>query len=404
MSERKEECLDSMKIRGNFEELDEELFNIILVDVPPTPSGYASTMSLSYLDRVISHIEIDDDDAVVINVGSSPSGDQEFNENIEEDDYRGNFLRMASRIEDYDGLEELVHVYDEPAAAPLDSTFLFVMGYAPDNDTYSRFFRRNPAGIDLDIAERVYSPPPSSSSYINTKLYDGPTHLSYIRPSRNWEKWYCSKKPWKNMPVCNEFLVKALNTKYHAATNIEVRIDPVKGRTLYATENIAKGHILLPQDVANAISLDEDHYTAFAQFIEDVPSAHLFQSMYHTIDGYGFENVGYGFSGYAVTTSIGTFMNHGCHEGELNASPMETLYLDEDEEETPYFSPVFLRRSEMYSMFMYASRDIKAGEELLFDYRHTYTSFKMDAAESNMCKGGNGYMRPDNKAIRVEES
>ena len=70
-----------------------------------------------------------------------------------------------------------------------------------------------------------------------------------------------------------------------------MRLDPVKGRTIYATQDIPKGQIIFPRDSANAISFDDEHYTAFKQFVDDVPSASLFRSMYYTIDGYGYGNV-----------------------------------------------------------------------------------------------------------------
>ena len=274
------------------------------------------------------------------------------------------------------------------------------------SQTYRRFFRRNPAGIDIDIAENMYSPPPSHPVYyVNTHYYDGPTHTSYLRPSRTWERWYCSKLPWKENGACTEFIKKCFDTNYHASNNTEVRVDPVKGRTIYASKRIPKGHFIYPRDAASAISFDEDHYNNFKQFIDDVPSASLYRTMYNTIDGYGFQSSGHGFGGYVVTTTSSSFMNHGCNERELNANPLMSLTVDEDyEESNSYFAPILTRRNELFSISVFASRDIDVGEEILFDYALTDDEGVLDETEAKMCAGGSGYFTVQNNLISDEDN
>ena len=277
-------------------------------------------------------------------------------------------------------------------------------GYDSESKTNQRFFRRNPAGIDIDIAEMMFLPSPQAASYpTRTLQYDGTTHLTYTRPSRRWERWYCSKNPWKTMLACTEFITKIYDTNYHVSNDTEVRLDPVKGRSLYAAEDIPKGQFILPRDAAYTISLDETHYEYFEEFIHDVPSASMFKAMFYTIEGYGFENFGYGFSGYTVTTTPASFINHGCNEDELNAEPMVGLEIDEDGEQTPYFSPVLVRNNELYTVSTFSSREILKGEEILVDYKYMVDSNIIDSEEAKMCSGGSGLITVDNKPIIIDD-
>merc|ERR1712071_56836 len=113
---------------------------------------------------------------VVVNSGSMPSQDVFIQEEITEEDHRANYLRRVTRVYEKGGHEEAtVHIYDEPNAVPLESTFIMVTsGDVIESKTYRRFMRKNPAVIDLDITHNMHS---SSTSYINTVHYDGPTHL-----------------------------------------------------------------------------------------------------------------------------------------------------------------------------------------------------------------------------------
>ena len=289
-------------------------------------------------------------------------------------------------------------MFVKPNAAPLDSTFIFLTGNDAKSKTYSRFFRKNPASFDMDIVDTMSPPSPSSTSYINTHLYDGPTHRSYVRPSRLWERWYCSKKPWKDMAACNEFVTKFFDPKYHVH-DVEVRVHPVKGRTLYAAHDIPKGYLIHPRDSANTVIFDNEQYENFFNFITLHPSATLFKSMYWTIDGYGFESSGNGFNGYVVTTTEMSFMNHGCNDEELNVNPLLSIQEDEDKDTMEFFNPVLVRRNEMASVNSFTLRDIPKGEELLFDYKHTSNVGIMDKTEAKMCAGGSGYFNVENDLI-----
>ena len=115
---RKTNCLDSVKIGPDFtrdvRDVISDDFDVIFVDVPSTPSEYAHYMSLDFMSDVLDELADDSNAALVINVGSSPSGEAISNENIEDDDFRAIFLRMVTRNYEYGGLDEdYVHVYDE---------------------------------------------------------------------------------------------------------------------------------------------------------------------------------------------------------------------------------------------------------------------------------------------------
>jgi len=243
--------------------------------------------------------------------------------------------------------------------------------------------RRNPSPIDIDIAKSMYR---SSSSYINTLFYDGPTHTSYLRPNRAWEYWFCNKLPWKEMPGCSVFLPKFLNEKYHV-DKLDVVIDPVKGRTTKAMDDIPEGYILSPQDSAVSLFFDDEHYENLHEFVKSVPSAVLYKQMLSVIDGYGFQISSHGFGGFVCSTANNTFMNHACNEEQLNAGPLESLSLDEDGVSSYYFDPVQARRSESFGVHTFSYRSVKKGEEILMDYKHLRDSGEVRESEKGMCEG-----------------
>lgn len=243
--------------------------------------------------------------------------------------------------------------------------------------------RRNPSPIDLDIAKNMY---PSSKSYINTVNYDGPTHVSYLRPGRAWENWFCQKKPWKDMDSCTLFLPKFLNSKYHVDT-LDVYIDPVKGRTTLAPYDIPKGYILSPHDAAVSLWFDDQHYEYFNNFVKEVPSAILYKQVLDVVDGYGFEVSTQGFGGYVCSIANNTFMNHACNDEVLNSGPMVSLGYDEDGLETTFFNPLSARRSETFGIHTISFRDVKKGEEILMDYTHLRNTGVLRDSEVGICEG-----------------
>jgi hypothetical protein len=262
--------------------------------------------------------------------------------------------------------------------------------------------RKTPAAIDIDIVAKIIT---TKGHDTPTMVYDGPTHLRYGTPSKNWEHWYCHTAPGKDLDSCKLFLPNWMNFTYHHS-NTEVRRDHVKGRGLFAAENIPAGHFVLPEDAAFALRMDTYQWDALNEFLKTFPDATMYKQLQDFFYAYGFESETMGNTGWAVSGSCNnTFTNHGCTKEEQNLSPVNYVFDDEDKTGDVAFSPVLFRRPAVISVLAMARVDISAGDELMIDYstfrsegNTEFTSFL-----SSICESGEGLVPIEDEDIDDEE-
>lgn len=258
--------------------------------------------------------------------------------------------------------------------------------YDNEEKTYTRFVRKNSPAIDIDIVNRLHAPIASQP----TVVYDGPTHKGYMITSRAWENWFCKTSPWKLFPIC-EFTKNWMDPSYHHL-GVEVRQDPVKGRTVYATEDIPKDHFVNPIDAAKSWRLERDLLDALIDFVDEYPEAEMYRNLLDYLQAYGFTQKGLGIDGFGVSVaSVSTFINHACFKKEASIVGLRSAEVDGDGEEVA-FSPPYARRPEVIEQLTVASRDIHVGEEILQDY----SSFRVKSDKEykeylrKMCESGVG--------------
>lgn len=247
------------------------------------------------------------------------------------------------------------------SAAPFDTTFIVAFCGDEFSEIYERFVRSTHMSIDLDIVNLFHK-----QKGLPTQYYDGPTHTSYLNPSRVWEAWYCqSKYGGRDNNMCG-FLSNFYDPSMHTAQTI-VKRDPVKGRGLYAANDIVEGSFLNPDDSHLNLHIHRYQWKALNQFIEDYPDAHMYRQLRDFYLSYGFENEGISnfISGWTVSYTPNTFVNHVC---DLKTETSEGIPFDLDsEEEEVNFSLLGNRRKFIGTLTM-AKRNITKGEDILQDY------------------------------------
>merc|ERR1719232_1851134 len=139
-----------------------------------------------------------------------------------------------------------------------------------------------------------------------TLLYDGPTHEGYQKPSRAWERWFCTTTPWKDFKICSEFLTDFFDPSHHHF-NVEVRQDPVKGKTLYVMEDVPKGHFILAD--STTLNLDSFEWDILEDFISKYPGTTMVEELYKYVKAYGVDANIIGKTGWSVVLSPQTFVN-----------------------------------------------------------------------------------------------
>ena len=243
------------------------------------------------------------------------------------------------------GTAALIHPYDELEAKPLQSTFVVVL-YDDDTEGMSRFFRSNNAHFDMDLIKKLTSRAGVLRSR-PTLHYDGPVHQHYIRPLRAWESWFCwsSDGLRESYPACTDFLTNFYDPSYHNE-NVEVRWDPVKGRSLFAAEDIPKGHFVGSSDATNSLFVDTAEWKSLNEFADKYPSATMYRGLVDFILAYGYESNNLSRTGWVTSTSsTNTFVNHEC-DGIENVGAADDFHMDVNQV-YPGFLPPLQRRPEI---------------------------------------------------------
>mmetsp|Transcript_14399 Transcript_14399/g.14594 ORF Transcript_14399/g.14594 Transcript_14399/m.14594 type:complete len:95 (-) Transcript_14399:312-596(-) len=88
--------------------------------------------------------------------------------------------------------------------------------------------------------------------------------------------------------------------------------------------------------------------------------------------------------------------NHACTPEDKNVGATRGMFNGTDVGYSANFSPVIARRAEMASVLVVALRDIKAGEEIMQDYRDFRDLRDAEHEEFldvNMCQQGVGFVK-----------
>ncbi len=263
--------------------------------------------------------------------------------------------------------------------------------------SYYRFVRETPHAIDLDMMKSM-----QSLSLPPTSYYDGTTHVSYLRPNRVWENWYCRSILGRTSLECSTLIRDWYDPSKHGHKT-EVRRDTIKGRSLHAAEDIPKGVFILADDTYMNLHIDAHQWEGLNNFVNDFPDASMYKDLRDFFLTYGFENEPIGLSGWSVSVaSNNTFTNHGCTDAERNvkAFPFTLNATILDEEEDRMFSVLKLRRP-LLGMATGSLREIKKGEAIMMDYSQFRTNKdpKFTQFLQGICMTGKGLVNPVDGSI-----
>jgi len=365
-------------------------FDVIFLHVPHTDrTGRMHGTYKNWLKYGQFHFDVEEmlyqdgkgdekDGIVVLNVGSEPGLD-----GVERGDVETGRSRLLRSF--YTQREDIqytpIMVYDEPLAAPYDTSFVLLFSDWPHSHT--RFVRQNSGAITLDLASRLK--PPAQVGALPTKFYDGTTHKTYQRPSRAWEEWHCNTTPFRDRPLCQIYRFQIFDPDGNSR-DTEVVVDAVKGRTLKATRAIPKGKFINLEDAATSLFIDYDEWDLLHSFIEMYPDALMYSELRDFVEAYGYQASTTSRAGWAVSiANVNTFVNHGCTEEETNGTHLPSW-------NEMNFSPLLARHMELLMVSQIAKRDIEPGEEILQNYQNfrepgntVYKEFV-----KNMCKTKKG--------------
>jgi hypothetical protein len=273
----------------------------------------------------------------------------------------------------------------------LSSAFVVAFQWE-EGAAYDRFFRTNSATFDLDMLERLV--PNTGAGKPPTLMYDGPTHVKYQTPSRIWEHWYCASSPGKDLPGCTFFQNWMFDPSRHH-TNVERKVHPVKGRSLFSAEHIPKDHFVNFNDVIHSLHIDQTEWQALVAFIDEYPDAELYRQLRDFIVIYGFQTKAHSMTGWAVSvSSTNTFTNHACTDEDMTVTTGDYFVGLSEDGLYNKFSPLASRRPRIAAYATVAKRDIQPGDEIQMNYQIFRSDFHehpyYDVFLTGMCSTGVG--------------
>lgn len=224
--------------------------------------------------------------------------------------------------------------------------------------------------IDYAIYDRIGGLKDGKPSLVH---YDGATQRSFQAPPRAWETVYCRREPepfecaYRGLDKNAELF--EFDPENEEESSFEVRVSKNKETGedevgVYAKVDMPEGSYLMPTHLAASFEVSDDSMeNVYANTqIEGVDKATVIEDFIDFIDTHGHPSIQEG-SGKNYVEVGGSFMMRISEDpAEANVRRWIPSHPDGGR---PKFSPVYDRHRHSFDVFLVASRDIKAGEEVV---------------------------------------
>jgi len=322
---------------------------------------------------------LNDDGLIVLQVGNSP-----LHESGPDQSADVNKAFLIKNLEDI-GFTS-IHTYEESHCL-FERPWSFIV--ASKSLENRQLWYSNIAETELKIHERILR---TKSGKPNLKHYDGATVQSYQNPHKAFETVYCRSVPTPT--DCHE-IDDFKNSKDFGIrlTDLEIKMSSTSekaGRGVFTKVDIKKGDWIGMSESKSGAVYAQPSVIATLYKAMEINSNEL-DAVFNYLDGYGWESDYFGKrSEYSVESHLTTFINHGCKDSHNVVSQDEELIKENEISST--FNPFRDRHLHSYiNAFIFARRDIKAGEELLgnyFDYSSEQSLRTVEGKEiEGMCEG-----------------
>mmetsp|Transcript_19398 Transcript_19398/g.40130 ORF Transcript_19398/g.40130 Transcript_19398/m.40130 type:complete len:878 (+) Transcript_19398:62-2695(+) len=224
--------------------------------------------------------------------------------------------------------------------------------------------------IDYAIYDRIGGLKDGKPSLVH---YDGATQRSFQAPPRAWETVYCRREPepfecaYRGLDKNAELF--EFDPENEEESSFEIRMSKNKETGeeevgVYAKVDMPEGSYLMPTHLAASFEVSDDsmeNVHANTQ-IEGVDKATVIEDFIDFIDTHGHPSIQEG-SGKNYVEVGGSFMMRISEDPE--EANVRRWIPSHPNGGRPKFSPVYDRHRHSFDVFLVASRDIKAGEEVV---------------------------------------
>ena len=220
--------------------------------------------------------------------------------------------------------------------------------------------------VDYMIYERIGGTKSEEPSLIH---FDGATQRSFQMPPKAWETIYCRREPepfecaYRGLDMDMELF--EYDPEDEEGSAFEVR--PMEGEdasAVYAKVDIPQGSYIMPTHLAASFEVSDDSMENIRGVLqtEGVEKATVIEDFVEFIDTHGHASINEG-SGKNFVEIGGSFLMRTTEDQA--AANVRRWVPPHPEGGRPKFSPVYDRHRHSFDVFIVASRDIKAGEEVM---------------------------------------
>ncbi|GKZ00023.1 hypothetical protein MPSEU_000955700 [Mayamaea pseudoterrestris] len=274
---------------------------------------------------------------------------------------------LFNMLEARDDVEAML-VYEDANCGFLEPhSFLIV---CKSVDCRSRWYARSDE-IDYQIYDRIVH---TQSKERALTYFDGTTQYAYQWPKKGWETVYCRREP---MPFECNYRSLSWEANIHEIdltdpSKSSFRFEPKetedgeKQASIYATVDIAKGSFIMAEHLSKSVELSSRNLeglknNAIAGGAEGNRVA-IIEDLLQFLANFTHASKVPGSNKHYVEVGATCFIRRVTSEGEANVAhwlpPHPTG-------KRPKFSPVYERHRVSHDVLMVASRDIKAGDEVV---------------------------------------
>ncbi|KAL7525928.1 hypothetical protein ACHAXR_001221 [Thalassiosira sp. AJA248-18] len=225
--------------------------------------------------------------------------------------------------------------------------------------------------VDYQIYERIGGT--KSGGGPSLVHFDGATQRSFHMPPRAWESIYCHREPepfecaYRGLDLDKDLYEFLPDNEDGSAFEIRpTKIDGTDGAAVYAKVDIPEGSYVMPTHLAASFEVSDDSMENVrgdpVKELEGVGKATVIEDFIAFIDTYGHSSLQAG-SGKNFVEIGGSFLMRTSYDkSDANVRRWIPTHPDGGR---PKYSPVYDRYRHSFDVFVVASRDIKAGEEVL---------------------------------------
>lgn len=331
----------------------EHKFDVIILDAMEPKDAESVYLDSEFIDALYNSMS--DDGVFAIHVGES-FGVHDPRPDMGVTAPREKFMNILEAKSE----TAAMMVYDD-AHVGYDDPHSF-LAVCKSKDCKNRWYAQ-PFIVDAEVSERIK---PTKSGEDALELFDGATQYAYQITSRSWETVYCRREPMPFECAYRELNVNAEIFEMDDA-NYEIKIEDVDGtqkKSIFAKVDIPKGSYIMPSDLAASLELHDDVIEGLDANtkMNEYGEATVIKNFLEYVEKYGSASSNEGSKHNYVEIGGSVFIRSSNDANEVNIGK----WLPEHPSgKIPVWSPVYQRRALSLDLLLVATKDIKAGEEIV---------------------------------------